>query len=362
MSCIGVLYRTKTEKSPNSNNSINVDLQANYWKLPKRFYGYWRFLDLGVLVHNAKDIESVVFYVPFKLKKETLKDLGNVLVKNNLLSVLFNDSYKIEDNPEIPGYYYASATHNGEKSEFWVYSLSNSNFNVTELSVGSLVEVDIKTKPKLKMGIQNADNKGDEYNLYFRFRINNIPDNALGYIESVSNDFFQSAFSKAEIVNLNINTISEMEEDDYKNIASKYSFVNFNKIHFFFVASSKEETIYGSTNYSDSRLLDSKKWELYIDNNNPQQRKCIAYHWKKTGPLWNCNILLRTIYSSANGLNIAKYLVVVLLLGIMASCLASFISPLCNCKECKDNKDSTCLIQKEQGRPQWYNEKYRMER
>mgnify|MGYP006916086002 CR=1 FL=1 len=335
MSCIGVLYRTKTEKSPNSDNSINVDLQVNYWKLPRRYYGYWRFLDFGALVHNAKDIESVLFYVPFKLKKENLKDLGSVLVTNNLLSVLFNDSYKIEDNPEIPGYHFASTTRDVDKSGFWVYSLSASNFEVHDLSVGTLIEVDIKTKPNVKMGIQNADNdnKEDNYNLYFRFRIGDIPDGALGYIESVSNDFFQNAFSKAEIVNLDINTISEMDDDDYKDIVSRYSFVSFNKIHFFFVASSKEETIYGSTDYSDSRLLDSRKWGLYIDSNNPQQRKCIAYHWKKSEPTKNCNILLRTIYSSLNICTILKYVFVVLLLGVLASYIASCMSPKCDCQE-----------------------------
>lgn len=328
MSCIGVLYRTKTENSPNSDNTVNVDFQINYWKLPKRYYGYWRFLDIGILVHDAMDIESVLFYVPFKLKKENLKDLGNVLVKDNLLSVLFNDSYKIEDNPEIPGYHYASMTRNADNSGFWVYSLSSSNFEVHDLSVGALIEVDIKTKPNIRMGIQNADNEvsKDDYNLYFRFRIGNIPDSALGYIESVSNDFFQSAFSKAEIVNLDINTISEFDEDDYKNIVSKYSFVNFNKIHFFFVSSSKEETINGSTDYSDSRLLDSKQWGLYIDSNNPQQRKCIAYHWKKSNPSKNYNILLRTIYSSINGCTIIKYIFVVLLLGVLASYIASCLS------------------------------------
>ncbi len=335
MSCIGVLYRTKTDKSPNSDNSINVDFQVNYWKLPKRFYGYWRFLDFGVLVHDAKDIESVLFYVPFKMKKEDLKDLGSVLVKDNLLSVLFNNSYKIEDNPDIPGYHYASMTRNSDNSGFWVYSLSPSNFEVNQLSIGTLIEVDIKTKPNVVMGIQNADDdrKEQNYNLYFRLRIKNIPDNALGYIESVSNDFFQNAFSKAEIVNLDINAISEMDDDDYKNIASKYSFVNFNKIHFFFVASSKDETIYGSTDYSDSRLLDSKQWGRYIDSNNPQQRKCIAYHWKKSGPTKNYNILLRTIFSSPNVKTILKYAFIVVLLGVLASYIASCVSPKCACQD-----------------------------
>ena len=345
MSCIGVLYRTRTDKTPNTESYIDVDFQVNYWKLPKRFYEYWRFLDLGILVYNAKDIESVLFYVPFKVEKNALSDLGGVLVKDNLLSVLFNDSYKIEDDPDIPGYHYASVVHNEDKSDFWVYSLSSSNFKIHPLTVGTLIEIEIKTKPRINMGIQSAEKKKDDYNLYFRFRINHIPENGLGYIESVSNDFFQSAFTRAEMLNLHINTISEIDEDDYKEMASKYSFVNFSKIHIFFVASSKEETINGSTDYSDSRLLESKKWGLYIDCNNPQERKCIAYHWKKTGPLSSCNIFLRTVYSSANIWKIIKYCIVVLLLGIIASYAASFLSPNCDCRECADDKDSVCVAQ-----------------
>ena len=340
MSCISVLYRTKTEKFPNSDTPILVDLQTNYWKLPRRFYSYWRFLDLGVLVYNAKDIESVLFYVPFKIEKNSLADLSNCLVKDNLLSVLFNEPYKIEDDPEIPGYHYASVVHDDNNSSFWIYNLSNSNFIIHELTVGTLIEVSIKTKPKTNIGIQNANEKKSDYNLYFRFRINNIPENGLGYVEPVSNDFFQSAFSKAEMLNLHINTIGEINEDDYKELASKYSFVHFNKVHFFFVASSKEESVSGSTDYSDSRLLESKKWNIYIDNNNPQERKCIAYHWKKTGPLSNCNIFLRTIYSSANYIKIIKYCIVVLLLGIMASYIASFISPSCIFNDNEEHCDS----------------------
>ena len=348
MSCIGVLYRTKTEKNPNSDNLLFVDFQANYWKLPKRYYSYWRFLDLGILVYNAKDIESIFFYVPFKIEKTQLTDLGNCLIKDNLLSVLFNESYKIEDDPDIPGYHYASVIHDEEKSDFWVYNLSNTNFIVHDLTLGSLIEVSIKTKPKANMGIQNAGERKDNYNLYFRFRINNIPEDGLGYIESVSNDFFQSAFSKAEMLNLHINAIGEIEEDDYKELASKYSFVNFNKVHFFFVTSSKEESIHGATDSFDSRLLDSKKWNIYIDHNNPQERKCIAYHWKKNGPLSSCNIFLRTIYSSANYIKILKYCAVVLLLGITASYIASCIFPsTCKCTGDKGICDSIigeCVI------------------
>lgn len=326
MSCIGVLYQTAEHHKPNPTNNIVVDMQSNYWKLPKMHWGYNRFLDVGLLVYDAKDITSLLFYLPFKTKGDFVSDLGESLAYDNLLSVLFNEPYQVSNNPNFPGYYYVSSVAGeNKKPSFWLYSLSKANFKVRHLSQGTLIEIMIKNKPSVVEGIQNVEDKKDNYNLYFRFRISHLDDNSLGYIESVSNDFFQSVFSRTEMINLHINTIGEIEENDYKEIASKYSFVNFNKIHFFFVGSSKEEAISGMNNYTDIRLLDSVLWSRYVGDNNPQSRKCLAYHWKLSGPRENGNIFFRTVYSSANLIKVLKYSILIILFGMAASYAASYI-------------------------------------
>ena len=84
----------------------------------------------------------------------------------------------------------------------------------------------------------------------------------------------------------------------------------------------------------------TKKWKLYIGDNNPKGKKCLAYHWKKSGNLSSCNIFLRTVYSSANIVKILKYSFIVLILGILASCIASFLTSNCNCKARSNSSDS----------------------
>ncbi len=342
MSCIGVLYKSKASNTPNPGDAVMADFQVNYWKLPKKHWGYNRFLDLGVLVYDAKDLESILFYVPFKLNEDDLSDLGEILVKEELLGTLFNEPFRIENAPHSPGYHYASTYGEDEiKHGFWIYSLTKTNFNVTHLSVGSLIEVSFITKPSTSQDIKSTDdNKDSKVNLYIRFRVNNVSDSCLSYKESVSNDFFQSVFSKTEMMNLHINTIGEIDDDDYKNLASKYSFVHFYKIHFFFVASSEEEAVTGTTNYTDSRLLDSPKWKQYVGYNNPQNRKCLAYHWKLKGSLDRGNFFFRTIYSSANILKILKYSIVILFLGIMSSYCASMLPQSCTSSA---NYDCGCI-------------------
>lgn len=331
MSCIGVLYSSKANQNPNPSDKVMADFHLNYWKLPQKYWGYTRFLDLGVLVYDAKDIDSILFYLPFHLVDNQLEDLGNILANDNLLSILFNDSFRVEDDSRIIGYRYASS--NGEKKQaFWIACLTSTDFKVHSLKHGTLVEVMMKTKPNVKKGIKNTDEVNtDNYNLYLRYRIKNLQEKSLSYIESVSNDFFQSVFSRTEMMNLHINAIGEIDEEDNKDLVSKYSFVAFTKVHFFFIGSSEEETISGTTNYTDSRLLDSKKWTPYIGSNNPQNRKCLAYHWKKTGPMESCNIFVRTVYSSANIFKIVKYSLIVVILGAMGSLLASLATPSCKC-------------------------------
>lgn len=327
MSCIGVLYDSVEKQNPNLNEKVMVDFQINYWKLPKKHWGYTRFLDLGVLLYDAKDVSSIHFYVPFKISEGQLSDLGKLLTDDNLLSILFNEPFKVENDSGIRDYRYASST--GEKKqEFWIACLAPTDFKVHPLEHGSLIEVLFKTKPTVQKGIKNtSEEKKDNYNVYIRIRINKLSDKSFSYIESVSNDFFQSVFTRTEMMNLHINAIGEFNEDDYKDLVSKHSFVAFYKIHFFFIGSSKDETILGTTTYTDNKLLDSDKWIPYVGENNPQKRKCLAYHWKKTGPIESCNIFLRTVYSSTNIWKIFKYSILAIVLGALGSFIASFFTP-----------------------------------
>lgn len=325
MSCIGVFHNLGQGQpsQPNTTEKKPVDLQLNYWKLPNRHWGYNRFLDLGILIYEAKDMDSISFYFPFQLSKNQLSDLGSVLVKDNLLSTLFNRPYTVESNPSTIGYWYASS-HEEDISSFWIYKIDPKDIELQYFSYGTIVEIKIRTKPKLKKEIK-PKGETSNYNLYLRFRIKELDEKCMNHVEPVSNDFFQSAFSRTDMVNLHINNVGEFAQDDYKEIASHYSFVSFSKIHFFFVCSSKEEAVSGNTTYSDTRLLESPKWLPYIGGNNPQQRKCIAYHWKVDGPKNDCNIFFRTIYSKADAWRILKYSLVALVLGVLASCFGSIL-------------------------------------
>ena len=227
-----------------------------------------------------------------------------------------------------------------------MYVLGENNFKVSDIKPnGSIVNVQILSTPKKNGGIQPASNeKKPKRNLYFRFRVEDIPENSIFYEENISNDFLQSAFSKTEMIDFRINEVREMNPKAYEEITKDKTFLPFNKIHFFFVGSSEDEQIAGNTDYKDCRLLNYDRWQAYIGDNYDNTRKLIAYHWCWKGDANaqtsdRYSIFIKTVYKSIKWKTILKYCSVVFGLSLISAivwdaiksfpCLINWIVELC---------------------------------
>lgn len=327
MNSIGILYTLKKSSEPRKIN-VSAELHVNYWKVPIGKGAYRRFLDFGIFINEvAQDISSVSFYFPFKVESTFLKDLGESLSNSELLCTLFNNDYVVRNINGSPSYFCISPSQNsGNAHPFWLYILGENNFKVTEIKpYGSIVNVQILSTPKKNGGIQPAANdKKPKRNLYFRFRVADIPVDSILYEENISNDFLQSAFSKTEMIDFRINEVREMNPKVYEEITKDKSFLPFSKIHFFFVGSSEDEQIAGNTNYKDCRLLNQERWDSYVGKDYDNKRKLIAYHWCWKGDNQvptrdRYSIFIKTVYKSIKWRTVLKYCSVVFGLSLLAA-------------------------------------------
>ncbi len=327
MNSIGILYALKNSSEPRQTN-VSAELHVNYWKVPVKNGVYKRFLDFGIFINEvASDISSVAFYFPFKVVETSLRDLGGSLSKSELLCTLFNNDYIVRNINSSPSYYCISPSTNSEKAHpFWLYVLGENNFSVAEVKpYGSIVTVKILSTPKKNGGIRPAvSERKPKRNLYFRFRLEDIPVDSIFYEENISNDFLQSAFSKTEMIDFRINEVREISPKVYEEITKDKTFLPFSKIHFFFVGSSEDEQIVGNTNFKDCRLLDYERWQSYIGKDFDIKRKLIAYHWcwkgnEKQQTRDKYNIFIKTVYKSIKWKTILKYCSVVFLLSLIAT-------------------------------------------
>lgn len=337
MDSIAVLYSLKKDEKPRKiDSNVSGELHINYFKLPlDKGKDYERFLDFGFMINEvAIEIHTIYFYLPFSLSNDDLEDLGECLHKNNFISTLFNDDLNIHSNTHNPSYYTIKPS-NSDRDAFWLYILGKDNFKIEEMSNGgSLLSVCIKSLPQNIQGIieKNESNKRIKRNLYFRFRIKNVSNKNVFFKENLSNDILQSAFSKSEMVDLKINEKRDIDCKVLEELLKGKNMFSFNKIHFFFIASLKEEEVRGYENFKDCRLLNPSRWKDYISGIDIEKHKCIAYHWvKKTEnmPFTKFSLFFRTIYKERNWMHIIKYCLVVVVLGLIGSFIASLFYDLC---------------------------------
>lgn len=328
MNSLGILYTMKASSTPRERN-VTAELHVNYWKVPKKGGEYNRFLDFGIMINQvAHEVDSIFFYFPFIVQETDIEDLGNKLKDSNLLCTLFNMDMQVQNISESPCYSLVTPKQKDtDRHSFWLYELGPNNFHVDKLKIGgTLLRITLKAQPKKSNQIKKESADSFNRNLYFRFRIKNLPQESIFSEEPISNDFIQSAFSRTEMMDFRINEIREMDKKVYEDITEDRIFLSFNKFHFYFIGSSEDEKIEGSTNYKDCRLIDPKRWQSYMNGFSNDSKRCIAYHWKQTPACGHesfnkCHVFLRSIYSYINWKKILKYSSVIILMNLIACCI-----------------------------------------
>lgn len=320
MSSINVLYRIRDANTPNGDpTNVRGELHANYWKLPNES-DYNRAVDFGIYLENLENsLESISITVPFSVKREDITDLSSKLFNEDFLSYLFSGSYQVLTLQDCPTYRYAK-DRKGDKS-FCIYELCSNSIEIKPLVKGTQIIIKILSNPKNLNEIQETiggANPEQTYNLYFRFRISNLKEGDLCFTEDISNDFLQSAFSRSEMSHVKINELREIDHSDIQDLTSKNSFVTLCKFHFFFIGSSEDEAVSGSTPYVSCALLEPSIWKDYIGNLNPLNKKCISYHWKSIDTDKH-SVFFKTVYSCRNKKKLFTYASAVIVLSLVAS-------------------------------------------
>lgn len=331
MDSIGLLYSLKDNNVPQS--VVTSEVHVNYWKLPNGS-GYSRFLDLGIMINErALDIKSIFIYLPFKVDKDDLHDLGGNIKDGDFLCTLFNCDCKTTNKPKQ--LYSVSFPNNSDRHPFWLCVLNKDSFSIEKLLDGTLIEIKININKKEDCQYINKKGELVKRNLYVRFRIGNIEKKHFSTEENLSNDFLQAAFSRVEMVDFHINEYRSMNGGLYSTLEQNdRHFFKFNKVHFYFVGSTETDNIDGTTPV-DQRLHQVENWKNYLTGVNYDKNKShIAYHWsKKAIPGANFgkyNLFFKVIYRSKNTILIIKYILFAIAMNVIGGLLATLLGSRCS--------------------------------
>jgi len=311
MKSLALWFEPKGEKPL---ESPKVELHVNVWKLPSnKNKEFERFIDIGLLLNNTTSIKKLNIYYPTKIKKSHVEDLGSKIVNSDndkLVNTLFNANFNKSQTANSD--YYKISDQSGTNL-FSIYKLKDSNIDVEEINHGTKISICFKGRiPQ---------------NTYIRIRINHDYTSLFSHVDTPSNELFQSAFSKTEIIDFRINEARDLSNELLEQIESDGKMYHFKKVHYFFICSSREEYVFSHVPFISSRQLEKERWKDYIGDVNIKNEAILAYHWKIKNEegLNDFSALVQTKYENNSSRTILKYIFFLMLLTIIFNLLSNFL-------------------------------------
>lgn len=296
-------------------DDIPAEIHFNFWKLPcserKKYklfkeYEYEYFLDIGLKVGNTSNAEEIKVFLPFKISKDELVDLGEILINDaKLINGIFNEDYSITTDTTPKQ---VKVNRPGDDTKFIVYSLDKENIIVEYKYEGSVITLKY---PNIDLGSCNT--------CYFRFRIKTNTLETLTRKYDSKNSFFENAFTMTEVIDFRLNEKRSYNGSMAESIKKDGEF-RIEKVHFLLLLDGKEDLISNGNSTFTCRELEKNIWKSYIDSKY-DKRNIIAYHWRQKikdieKSIESFNSLIKIKFSETNSSTIFKYIAVLVTMTI----------------------------------------------
>lgn len=284
--------------------------------------------DFGFLIEDISNIKMLYLYVPFKVKKDNIKDLGSVISKNNkLVSAIFNENFTTTAGKTKK----LVVNGNSSKPKFVIYSLeTKEQIKIMEInSPGSILEINLN----------NISVEKDTKRFYFRIRIEACNKDIKLIDDQVKGiSIFSDQFTNTEIIDFRINDIRSCSDEVRERFEKSKKF-NISAIHYLILRDANDIIIYNGNEIS-SRILEHDLWKDYIDGIN---HNMIAYHLKKKAKkcfdvsenkyvlndyVDDFSALIRFQYQKGTKVLVFIYVLGVILLGAIGGILGNFLFEL----------------------------------
>ena len=304
----------------------------------------FRAVDFGIVCPLS--IRKFVLLLPFKADISEFHDLVRCLsLDADLLCTVFNEDLKSTSEPS-KSYH----TIEGGKIKLLMYELSKEN--IEEFTYDEQTGV---TQITITINSDFNTESFSGYRLFVRFRILLKSFLAFAKKKKVSNDWLQSAFSSSYLFDIRLNDVRELSKKKKELVEFKgFRLPEFSKVHFFYMADSEETVENGSSIKLDKRLLENERWHSYLGDKIEFVSENVAHHWKRKEeyefglesvntqipqnpnfqfkpsiqPVKNFTLFFKTEFSDCQKKRLLIYILIVVLLGTVASAIIAFMDSL----------------------------------
>ena len=315
MNCI-CIWLTHARCELNIPKSKELECHFNLWMLKgishPRHAKLDCFLDIGVMLSYAGESTHINIFIPDRLDKSNVQDLGRVFKdKTELVSAVFNEDYGILARAK-------EKTVEVKKADttplFDIYMLDLENdVSIESQFGGSIIRIQIPEHLKNKKH-------------YYRIRLKCAFVDQTGYIYTPpANSILEGAFFQTELIDFRVNEKRNLPSSLLETVRQNGD-VHFTKTHFFLMREASDDYVF-SHKPPGGRQLEKEIWKAYVGEDYFFEQ-ITAYHWKEAAPHDSFNVFVkfRSFHSGLRTILIAIGAIVIL--GIISGFLGNLLYSL----------------------------------
>jgi len=322
----------------------SAEIHFNYWRVSPKGKGKSKiqdFAEVGVLLRNAKQINSVKIYLPMKLKRIDLEDCSQHFQSENIAQGIFNEALVPTTHID------ASPRHISLKIDETVYcnvhtfslrkdGIDHSELLVEEEESGTLLTINSDTISSL------AEQLKDDSAIYYRLRFRDDQKNSAFVTRHTPADWIlHPGHNEVEYFDFRLNEARALPDSIERMMYGDVSRgkVPLTRVAFLTAVPVLTELAVSNFQSHKNRPLERDIWEDYVGHELP--KGMMVYHWKKDadekwaknrdksdeekGTIRDFTAFVKLQTRKTNKLTISIYLIVFILLSIFSNWFASTI-------------------------------------
>ncbi|WP_139793195.1 hypothetical protein [Ensifer aridi] len=271
------LWYRRAQRQPVIDKRPALELHVNLWRRTghKAREKDINYLDLGIQIHELRDLTALQLYVPFSLDDGPVEDLGYRLRQREIASAVFNEVLDVEDGQEC-------------QPSFFIRKNGDHFLTVHPIDEGSDIQQDSAGQGTILIFDENFCSKlqspGEHY-MRIRFKLNNRAAEIFSSDVSSEDGFLLSSITTSEITEIRINEARSIPEAVQKRAKEGvWRSPQITAIHYFLVREISFDLVASHASFRKIRRMEPE-WDAYLGGEFPDgsARNMLIYHWRKSG-------------------------------------------------------------------------------
>lgn len=307
---------------------VRTEFHVNLW----HFSGTKRrdFIEIGVMPSDPSALSAIRIFVPFKMQRENIEDLGPEFASTELAQGIFNETLSSTKKPNGKSVELKAGTNT--YCHVHLFSPENGSIDPAELDIiekdgGTILSI---TSIALESLARQCD--GNPEFGYFRFRLLPPKHVARPFVTAIKpkDRAWTSGFEEIEYIDCRLNEARTLPTSiEASADAAPHGLADVSRIVFLAVVPVASSITSSHAEWHKSRLLETQIWKDYVPHGLDDGM--VVYHWRKEfegigqNALQGFSAFVKLQTRKTSLMIIGIYVLVALLLGIVGSLTASVV-------------------------------------